>query len=65
MLRCTEAEVYLYVVVLYHCFHRDIEMFALFVSCLCHDLDHRGTNNSFQIISVSQVYSGVPWVGLK
>ncbi|CAB1352660.1 unnamed protein product [Coregonus sp. 'balchen'] len=26
----------------------DIEMFALFVSCMCHDLDHRGTNNSFQ-----------------
>ncbi|XP_041949824.1 cGMP-dependent 3',5'-cyclic phosphodiesterase-like isoform X2 [Alosa sapidissima] len=31
----------------------DIEMFALFVSCLCHDLDHRGTNNSFQIVSKS------------
>ncbi|KAL2095192.1 hypothetical protein ACEWY4_009911 [Coilia grayii] len=31
----------------------DIEIFALFVSCLCHDLDHRGTNNSFQIISKS------------
>ncbi|XP_063059934.1 cGMP-dependent 3',5'-cyclic phosphodiesterase-like isoform X2 [Engraulis encrasicolus] len=31
----------------------DIEMLALFVSCLCHDLDHRGTNNSFQIISKS------------
>uniref|UniRef100_A0AAY4AZG3 Phosphodiesterase n=1 Tax=Denticeps clupeoides TaxID=299321 RepID=A0AAY4AZG3_9TELE len=29
----------------------DIEMLALFVSCLCHDLDHRGTNNSFQIES--------------
>ncbi|XP_063887618.1 cGMP-specific 3',5'-cyclic phosphodiesterase-like isoform X2 [Scylla paramamosain] len=22
---------------------------ALLVACLCHDLDHRGTNNSFQI----------------
>uniref|UniRef100_A0AAY4AY84 Phosphodiesterase n=1 Tax=Denticeps clupeoides TaxID=299321 RepID=A0AAY4AY84_9TELE len=31
----------------------DIEMLALFVSCLCHDLDHRGTNNSFQIESKS------------
>ncbi|KAG8200040.1 hypothetical protein JTE90_001898 [Oedothorax gibbosus] len=26
----------------------DIEMMALMVACLCHDLDHRGTNNSFQ-----------------
>ncbi|CAD5123090.1 DgyrCDS11466 [Dimorphilus gyrociliatus] len=26
----------------------DIEMFALLVACLCHDLDHRGTNNAFQ-----------------
>lgn len=55
----------LYVFVMYHCFHRDIEIFALFVSCLCHDLDHRGTNNSFQIISVSQVHLGVSWVGSK
>uniref|UniRef100_A0A803JNP6 Phosphodiesterase n=1 Tax=Xenopus tropicalis TaxID=8364 RepID=A0A803JNP6_XENTR len=30
-----------------------IEIFALFVSCLCHDLDHRGTNNSFQVASKS------------
>lgn len=33
-------------------FFRDIEILALFVSCLCHDLDHRGTNNSFQVASV-------------
>ncbi|XP_055949647.1 cGMP-specific 3',5'-cyclic phosphodiesterase-like isoform X3 [Argiope bruennichi] len=26
----------------------DIEIMALLVACLCHDLDHRGTNNSFQ-----------------
>ncbi|WAQ97874.1 PDE2A-like protein [Mya arenaria] len=26
----------------------DIEIFSLFVSCLCHDIDHRGTNNHFQ-----------------
>ncbi|KFM65357.1 cGMP-specific 3',5'-cyclic phosphodiesterase, partial [Stegodyphus mimosarum] len=26
----------------------DIETMALLVACLCHDLDHRGTNNSFQ-----------------
>lgn len=25
------------------------EQFALLVACLSHDLDHRGTNNSFQI----------------
>uniref|UniRef100_A0A8V5H8G2 Phosphodiesterase n=1 Tax=Melopsittacus undulatus TaxID=13146 RepID=A0A8V5H8G2_MELUD len=31
----------------------DIEIFALFISCMCHDLDHRGTNNSFQVASVS------------
>ncbi|KAI6079239.1 cGMP-dependent 3',5'-cyclic phosphodiesterase [Aix galericulata] len=31
---------------------RDIEIFALFISCMCHDLDHRGTNNSFQVASV-------------
>jgi hypothetical protein len=26
----------------------DIECLALIVACLCHDLDHRGTNNSYQ-----------------
>ncbi|KXJ28648.1 cGMP-specific 3',5'-cyclic phosphodiesterase [Exaiptasia diaphana] len=26
----------------------EIECFALLVACLCHDLDHRGTNNAFQ-----------------
>ncbi|KAJ0022191.1 hypothetical protein NQD34_009681 [Periophthalmus magnuspinnatus] len=31
----------------------DIEILALFVSCLCHDLDHLGTNNSFQVASQS------------
>lgn len=31
----------------------DIESLALFVACLCHDLDHRGTNNSFQETSKS------------
>uniref|UniRef100_A0A8C5GC19 Phosphodiesterase n=1 Tax=Gouania willdenowi TaxID=441366 RepID=A0A8C5GC19_GOUWI len=29
----------------------EIEILALFVSCMCHDLDHRGTNNSFQVDS--------------
>ncbi|XP_028406740.1 cGMP-dependent 3',5'-cyclic phosphodiesterase-like isoform X2 [Dendronephthya gigantea] len=27
----------------------DMEILSLFVSCLCHDLDHRGTNNAFQV----------------
>ncbi|KAK5904553.1 hypothetical protein CesoFtcFv8_006103 [Champsocephalus esox] len=31
----------------------EIEILALFVSCMCHDLDHRGTNNSFQVASQS------------
>ena len=38
----------------------EIETLALLVACLCHDLDHRGTNNSFQIKTCSplaQLYS--------
>ncbi|XP_072431201.1 dual 3',5'-cyclic-AMP and -GMP phosphodiesterase 11A-like isoform X3 [Chiloscyllium punctatum] len=31
----------------------DIEILALMVGCLCHDLDHRGTNNAFQAKSGS------------
>jgi len=27
----------------------DVERLALLVGSLCHDLDHRGTNNQFQI----------------
>ncbi|XP_048589168.1 dual 3',5'-cyclic-AMP and -GMP phosphodiesterase 11 isoform X2 [Nematostella vectensis] len=37
-----------------------IEQYALIVACLSHDLDHRGTNNSFQIKSatpLAQLYS--------
>ena len=26
----------------------DLNIFSLLVACLCHDLDHRGTNNAFQ-----------------
>ncbi|GFR99095.1 cGMP-specific 3',5'-cyclic phosphodiesterase, partial [Elysia marginata] len=26
-----------------------VEVFALMAACLCHDLDHRGTNNAFQV----------------
>ncbi|XP_060080047.1 uncharacterized protein LOC132559446, partial [Ylistrum balloti] len=31
----------------------ELEMFSLFTSCLCHDIDHRGTNNSYQSVSKS------------
>lgn len=31
----------------------DLEIFGLLVACLCHDLDHRGTNNSFQTKTTS------------
>lgn len=30
-----------------------LECLSLFVACLCHDLDHRGTTNSFQVSSKS------------
>ena len=29
----------------------EIECLSLVIACLCHDLDHRGTNNTFQIKS--------------
>ncbi len=32
---------------------RDLEALALLVSSLCHDIDHRGTTNSFQLASNS------------
>jgi len=38
----------------------DLEVLALMVGCLSHDLDHRGTNNQFQIKTMSplaQLYS--------
>ncbi|XP_017783345.1 PREDICTED: dual 3',5'-cyclic-AMP and -GMP phosphodiesterase 11 isoform X3 [Nicrophorus vespilloides] len=38
----------------------EAECLALIIGCLCHDLDHRGTNNSFQIKASSplaQLYS--------
>ncbi|KER33343.1 hypothetical protein T265_00833 [Opisthorchis viverrini] len=34
-------------------FLKDIEFLALFVASLCHDIDHRGTNNAFQLQSKS------------
>ena len=30
-------------------FFSELEAFALLVACMCHDLDHRGTNNTFQV----------------
>ena len=30
-------------------FMNDLDVFGLLVACLCHDLDHRGTNNAFQL----------------
>eukprot|EP00794_Sanderia_malayensis_P006846 gene6846-7614_t len=38
----------------------DIEKLSLLVGCVCHDLDHRGTNNTFQLKTESplaQLYS--------
>ncbi|XP_060580416.1 cGMP-specific 3',5'-cyclic phosphodiesterase-like isoform X1 [Ruditapes philippinarum] len=31
----------------------ELEILAMLVACLCHDLDHRGTNNAFQVKVVS------------
>lgn len=30
----------------------ELERLALLVACLCHDIDHRGTTNAFQLQSV-------------
>uniref|UniRef100_A0A915D6U3 Phosphodiesterase n=1 Tax=Ditylenchus dipsaci TaxID=166011 RepID=A0A915D6U3_9BILA len=38
----------------------DLERFSLLVACLCHDIDHRGTTNAFQVESktpLAQLYS--------
>jgi cGMP-dependent 3',5'-cyclic phosphodiesterase len=38
----------------------DLERFSLLVACLCHDIDHRGTTNAFQLQSktpLAQLYS--------
>ncbi|XP_063714234.1 cGMP-dependent 3',5'-cyclic phosphodiesterase-like isoform X2 [Symsagittifera roscoffensis] len=35
----------------------DLETFVTFIACLCHDIDHRGTNNSFEINSKSTLAS--------
>ncbi len=35
----------------FHIFHfyRDLQALSVLIACFCHDLDHRGTNNSFQM----------------
>eukprot|EP00035_Acanthoeca_spectabilis_P006068 m.120052 g.120052 ORF g.120052 m.120052 type:complete len:865 (+) comp13335_c0_seq2:121-2715(+) len=33
------------------------ERLALLISCLCHDLDHRGTNNSFEDLKKSKLHT--------
>ncbi|XP_012562421.2 cGMP-dependent 3',5'-cyclic phosphodiesterase isoform X1 [Hydra vulgaris] len=35
----------------------DLESFVLLISCLCHDIDHRGTSSSFQVSSHSVLAS--------
>ncbi|CAJ0581079.1 unnamed protein product, partial [Mesorhabditis spiculigera] len=38
----------------------ELEQLSLLIACLCHDIDHRGTNNNFQIKSqtpLAQLYS--------
>ena len=38
----------------------EIECLSMVIACLCHDLDHRGTNNSYQIKSsnsLARLYS--------
>lgn len=34
-------------------FLTNLERLSLLVACLCHDIDHRGTTNAFQVQSVS------------
>ena len=38
----------------------EMERLALLIACLCHDIDHRGTNNKFQVerkTPLAQLYS--------
>ncbi|XP_076812429.1 cGMP-dependent 3',5'-cyclic phosphodiesterase-like isoform X7 [Clavelina lepadiformis] len=35
----------------------DLEIIALLTACICHDVDHRGTNNAFQVNSKSALAS--------
>lgn len=37
----------------------DLEILALFVASLCHDIDHRGTNNSFQVNNIVYLFKTI------
>jgi len=39
-------------------FMSNLECLGLIVGCLCHDLDHRGTNNAFQTKLVFLLING-------
>eukprot|EP00163_Fabomonas_tropica_P002903 TRINITY_DN1235_c0_g1_i4.p1 TRINITY_DN1235_c0_g1~~TRINITY_DN1235_c0_g1_i4.p1 ORF type:complete len:1307 (+),score=396.90 TRINITY_DN1235_c0_g1_i4:645-4565(+) len=42
-------------------YFNELERFAMLIACLCHDVDHRGTNNQFQVESnspLAQIYNG-------
>ncbi|XP_077772779.1 dual 3',5'-cyclic-AMP and -GMP phosphodiesterase 11A isoform X4 [Podarcis muralis] len=45
---CSKAEVDKFKTAGFQEILTEIEILALIVGCLCHDLDHRGTNNAFQ-----------------
>ncbi|VEL36976.1 unnamed protein product [Protopolystoma xenopodis] len=36
----------------------ELEAIAIFVASLCHDIDHRGTNNSFQVKILKKASGG-------
>ena len=41
-------------------FMEELEVLGLLVACLCHDLDHRGTNNSYQTkVEPDKIYFAV------
>eukprot|EP00045_Choanoeca_perplexa_P014439 m.169951 g.169951 ORF g.169951 m.169951 type:complete len:676 (+) comp16676_c0_seq8:206-2233(+) len=46
---------YMYVCIVALEFCTDLELLALFISALCHDLDHQGVNNAFHINSRSEL----------
>lgn len=46
-----------YCVLMLDYFCSSLEALAFMVSCLCHDLDHRGTTNSFQMQSGTELAS--------
>lgn len=46
---CLNTNIFLFQATQWWKIFGDLECLALIIACLCHDLDHRGTNNSFQI----------------